>query len=273
MKIVDVEGLEELIQQGRQYQAAEQRLADAERHGNEYEREAALTDMASLEDDYERLQGVFAAIDRAIEEAEASAKSGSLAVHLMRKGLLLTRLDRASEAIDLFDRALKRLDRSRHGDVWLEVSVRRALTLGQLGRLAEAEDALDELLADVAEDEVAARVRLLGHKGDLYLTSGQEGRAEAAFERALEIGGDELEASERARLRRGLARALIGQGELEQAADVLARAIEEAETTDQRAIERWAYDEEGNIVRYQDADGAAHSYAYDSWNFPVEAAD
>ncbi|MDX1601326.1 MAG: tetratricopeptide repeat protein, partial [Anaerolineales bacterium] len=72
----------------------------------------------------------------------------------------------------------------------------------------------------------------------LYLTSGQEGTAEAAFERALQLGGPELEASEQARLRRGLARALIGQGELEQAADALARALEEAEAADDVELER-----------------------------------
>ena len=238
MKIVDVEGLEELIQQGRQYQAAEQRLADAERHGNEYERDAALTDIASLEEDYERLRGVFSAIDREIEKAESTGESGSMAVNLMRKGLLLTRLDRASEAIELFDRALERLDRSRHADVWLEVSVRRALTLGQLGRLAEAEESLDELLADVSGDEVAARIRLLGHKGDLYLTSGQDGRAENAFKRALQLGGADLQASESARLRRGAARALIGQGELEQAAFTLAQGLDEAESADDVELQR-----------------------------------
>lgn len=224
MKITDIDALEELIVVGRQYQAAEQRLADAERQNDVGEKQAALTDIASLEEDHDRLQAVFAELDQAIAKAEANEQVEQLAVHLMRKGLLVARLDRGAEAIELFDRALGGLSPEAHERLRAELKVRRALTLAEMGRMMEADAALDEMLSEIGEDDGRGQARLLRYKGDLYLASGRDRQAESAFERALTVVPNE-DARDVTCLKLGLAKALLRQDKLKSAAPILGETL------------------------------------------------
>lgn len=223
-----------LAERGKLVQAAQERLAQAERQNDAYELAKAVTDLESLEEDKAQLQATLAEMDRATFDADRSGDVAGAVGHLIQKALLLRRMERRSDGLAALAEALDRARSEVDPGLRLEVEVQRAIALADMGRIVEAEDILGEMLDEVKDGDCKQRMRLSALKGELYLASGRYEEAQRAYQAALTVPGMQLRPSDAIQLKAGLARAAIGQEKLETGAEILGQVLELARTTEDR---------------------------------------